>query len=79
MLHQYLSTNQSAVCAPKENDVVFDGTTFDQFNPVTTVDVNNILHSLNSTNCKLDLLPAALLEKCSSIVINAITVISTPP
>ena len=29
MLHQDLSTNQSAVCAPEENDVVFDGTTFD--------------------------------------------------
>ena len=47
MLHQDLSTNQSAVYAPEENDVVFDGTTFDQFNPVTIVDVNNILHSLN--------------------------------
>ena len=75
MLHQDLSTNQSAVCAPEENDVVFDGTTFDQFNPVTTVDVNNILHSLNSTNCKLDPLPAVLLKKCSSVVVNAITVI----
>ena len=39
MLHQDLSTNQSAVCAPEENNEVFDGTTFDQFNPVTTVDV----------------------------------------
>ena len=38
-LHQYLSTNQPAVCAPEENDVVFNGTTFDQFNPVTTADV----------------------------------------
>ena len=75
MLHQDLSTNQSAVCAPEENDVVFDGTTFDQFNPVTTVDVNNILHSSNSTNCKLDPLPAVLLKKCSSVVVNAITVI----
>ena len=75
MLHQYLSTNHSAVCAPEANDVVFDGTTFDQSNPVTTVDVDNILHSLNSTNCKLDPLPVALLKKCSSIVINAITVI----
>ena len=54
MLHQDLSTNQSAVCASEENDVVFDGTTFDLFNPVTTVDISNILHSLNSTNCKLD-------------------------
>ena len=44
-------------------------------NPVTTVDVSNILHSLNSTNCKLDPLPAVPLKKCSSIVINAITVI----
>ena len=75
MLHQDLSTNQSAVCAPEENDVVFDGTTFDQFNPITTVEVNNILHSLNSTNCKLDPLPAVLLKKCSSVVVNAITVI----
>ena len=62
-LHQYLSTNQPAVCPPEENDVVFDGTTFDQFNPVTTVNINNILPSLNSTNCKLDRLPAALLKK----------------
>ena len=46
MLHQELRTHQSAVCATEENNVVFDGTTFDQFNPVTTVDVNNILHSL---------------------------------
>ena len=75
MLHQDLSINQSAVCAPEENDVVFDETTFDQFNPVTTVDVNNILHSINSTNCKLDSLPAVFLKKCSSIVINAITII----
>ena len=75
MLRQYLSTNQSVACAPEENDVVFDGNTFDQFNPVTTVDVNNILHSLNSSNCKLDPLPAAFLKKCSFIVINAITVI----
>ena len=75
MLHQYLRTNQSVVCAPEENDVIFGGTTIDQFNPVTTVDVNNILHSLNSTNCKLDPLSAALLKKCSSIVIKTITVI----
>ena len=74
-LHQYLSTNQTAVCAPEENDVVFDGTTFDQFDPVATADVNSILHSLNSANSKLDPLPAALLKKCSSIVITAITVI----
>ena len=79
MLHQGLSTNQSAVCAPEENDVVFDGTTFDQFNPVTTVDANNILHTLNSANCKLEPLSAVFLKKCSSIVINAITVfIKTP-
>ena len=50
-LYQYLRTNQPAVCSPEENDVVFDETTFDQFNPVTTADVNNFLHSLNSTNC----------------------------
>ena len=74
-MHLDLSTNQSAVCAPEENDVVFDGTTFDQFNPVTTVDANNILNSLNSTNCKLDPLPAVLRKKCFFIVINAITVI----
>ena len=55
--------------------MVFDGTTFDQFNLVTTADVNNILHSLNSTNCKLDPLPAALQKKCPSNVITAITVI----
>ena len=75
MLHQDLSASQSAVCAPEKNDVVFDGTTFDQFNPINTVDVNNILHSLNSTNCKLYPLPAVLLKKSCSIVINAITVI----
>ena len=52
-LHQYLSTNQLVVCAPEDNDVVFDGTTFDQFNPVTTADGNNILHSLNSTKLQI--------------------------
>ena len=28
-LYQYLRTNQPAVCASEENDVVFDGATFD--------------------------------------------------
>ena len=44
------------------------GSTFDNFSPVTNDEVKSVLHCLNSTNCKLDPIPSALLKKCPSTI-----------
>ena len=70
-IHQSLDNSLSSVNF--EESACFSGIKFDEFLPASNTQVSNILHSLNSTYCKLDPLSTAILKKCSLSVISQIT------
>ena len=69
-VHQSLDNSLSSVTF--EESACFSGIKFDEFLSVSNTQVINILHSLNSTYCKLDTLPTTILKKCSFSAITSI-------
>ena len=70
-IHQSLDNNLSSV--KYKESACFSSIKFDKLFPVSCIQVNNILHSLNSTYCKLELLSTVILKKCSLSAFSAIT------